>query len=75
MAEEPGAESLIHLLHESNKSWHGVKLNQPDWGHSSHSIALTAEILKNRLYIHWIFNAWHESLDFELPQECGIGIG
>jgi len=71
MAEEPGVESLIQLLRESNKSWHGVKLNQPDWSHSSHSIALTAEILKNRVFIHWILNAWREPLDFELPKECG----
>jgi glycogen operon protein len=71
MAEEPGAKSLVQLLRQSNKSWHGVKLNQPDWSRSSHSIALTAEILKNRLYIHWILNAWWEPLDFELPAECG----
>ena len=71
MAEEPGAESLIQLLSESEKSWHGVKLNQPDWSHSSHSIALTAEILKNRVFIHWIINAWREPLDFELPEARG----
>jgi glycogen operon protein len=71
MAEEPGAESLVHLLRESKKSWHGVKLNQPDWSDSSQSLALTAEIIKGRLYIHWILNAWSEPLDFELPAECG----
>jgi isoamylase len=71
MAEGARVESLIQLLRESSKSWHGVKLNQPDWGHSSHSIALTAEILKNRLVIHWILNAWREPLDFELPGGCG----
>src|SRR5580693_1526225 len=49
MAEEPGAESLIHLLRESDKSWHGVKLNQPDWSHSSHSIALTAGMLEKQV--------------------------
>ena len=69
LAGKPGAESLIRLLRESNKSWHGVKLNQPDWSHSSHSIALTAEILKDRIFIHWILNAWREPLDFELPRE------
>jgi isoamylase len=71
MAEGPAEVSLIQLLRESTRSWHGVKLNQPDWSHSSHSIALTAEILKNRLFIHWILNAWREPLDFELPKECG----
>ena len=47
------------------------QLNQPDWSHSSHSIALTAEIVRNKLFIHWILNAWREPLDFELPTECG----
>jgi glycogen operon protein len=70
-AEEQGAESLIQLLRESNKSWHGVKLNQPDWSHSSHSIALTAEILKKQVVVHWILNAWQEPLDFELPKQFG----
>ena len=27
--------------------------------------------MKNRLFIHWILNAWREPLDFELPKECG----
>jgi glycogen operon protein len=71
MAEEPGAESLIHLLRESDKSWHGVKLNQPDWSRSSHTIALTAGMLEHRVFIHWIFNAWREPLYFELPKEYG----
>jgi len=70
-AEEPGTESLIHLLGESNKSWHGVKPNQPDWSPSSHSIALTAEIVRKKLFIHWILNGWQEPLDFELPADCG----
>jgi len=68
--EGPGSKTLNHWLRESNKSWHGVKLNQPDWSHSSHSIALTAEIVKDRLFIHWILNAWREPLDFELPKGC-----
>jgi len=71
MAGEAGTETLIHFLRESDKSWHGVKLNQPDWSHSSHSIALTAEIVKDRLFIHWMLNAWREPLDFELPPACG----
>ena len=71
MAEETGGESLIHLLRESDKSWHGVKLDQPDWSHSSHSIALTAGMLENKVFIHWILNAWREPLHFELPKEYG----
>jgi glycogen operon protein len=65
------AKPLLELLRESDKSWHGVRLNEPDWSPSSHSIALTAEILKNRVFIHWILNAWREPLDFALPRQCG----
>jgi isoamylase len=49
-------ESLTQLLREAKKAWHGVKLNQPDWGRSSHSLALTSEIeiTGGRLLVHWI---------------------
>lgn len=71
LAEGPDIESLSQLLRGSSKSWHGVKLNQPDWSGASHSIALTAEMVKNQIFVHWILNAWREPLDFELPGECG----
>lgn len=48
--------------------WHGVRLDQPDWSHFSHSIALT---LNGSPYndddLHIIFNAYWEDLEFELP--------
>ncbi|HJZ58513.1 MAG TPA: hypothetical protein VKE74_26460, partial [Gemmataceae bacterium] len=47
--------------------WHGVKLDQPDWGHSSHSLALTAVMKGERILIHLILNAYWEPLGFELP--------
>jgi len=55
------------LLAEANKAWHGVKLNQPDWGDRSHSIALSAELRKEGLVFHLILNAYWEPLEFELP--------
>jgi isoamylase len=60
-------ETLNQWLRESNKAWHGVRLNQPDWSNWSHSVALSAEIVKERLFVHWILNAYWEPLDFELP--------
>jgi glycogen operon protein len=61
-------ESLTELLRNSKRTWHGVKLNQPDWSHSSHSLAATTEALdKDRLF-HFIFNAYWNALEFELPQ-------
>jgi pullulanase/glycogen debranching enzyme len=46
---------------------HGVKLGQPDWGHSSHSIALSAELKREGILFHLILNAYWEPLEFELP--------
>ncbi|HTX40993.1 MAG TPA: glycogen debranching protein GlgX, partial [Acidobacteriaceae bacterium] len=60
-------ETLNHWLRESKKAWHGVKLNQPDWNTWSHSVALGAEIVEDRYFVHWILNAYWEPLDFELP--------
>ena len=36
--------SLITFLREANHVWHGVRLNQPDWGDCSQSVALGAEL-------------------------------
>jgi len=60
--------NLNQLLHGVNLAWHGVKLNQPDWGESSHSIAFTVELRQEKLLFHVILNAYWEPLDFELPQ-------
>jgi isoamylase len=60
--------SLNQLLRGVNMVWHGIKLNQPDWGENSHSIAFTVEIREERLLFHVIFNAYWQPLDFELPQ-------
>jgi isoamylase len=59
--------SLNRLIREANKAWHGVRLNQPDWGDHSRSVAFTAEIRKDKLLFHLILNAYWEPLNFELP--------
>ncbi len=64
--EEPHV-SLDQLLREAHRAWHGVKLHQPDWQESSHSLAVTAEVRNTRLLVHMILNAYREPLDFELP--------
>jgi glycogen operon protein len=58
--------SLNQLLRGVNLVWHGVKLNQPDWSESSHSIAFTVEV--GELLFHVILNAYWQPLDFELPR-------
>ena len=63
--------SLNQLLEQANFVWHGVKLGQPDWGHYSHSLAVTAENRDAGLVFHLMLNAYWEALDFELPAAGG----
>ena len=60
-------QSLNELLKTANKAWHGTKLNQPDWGDDSHSLALSTEVQSERIFFHLILNAYWEPLTFELP--------
>jgi glycogen operon protein len=62
--------SLNQLIQQASKSWHGVRLHQPDWGDSSRSIAFTAEIRSEKMLVHLIFNAYWDPLDFELPDSA-----
>jgi isoamylase len=59
--------SLNRLIREANKSWHGVREQQPDWGERSLSVALTVELRQDKLLLHLILNAYWEPLEFELP--------
>ena len=59
--------SLNRLIHEARHAWHGVRLNLPDWGSSSRSLALTAEMRGEGLTVHLILNAYWEPLEFEIP--------
>lgn len=59
--------SLSQLLSKAKIVWHGVKVNQPDWSHFSHSIAFTVRSLHEKMEYHFIINAFRESLRFQLP--------
>jgi isoamylase len=59
--------SLNRLVREANQTWHGARLNQPDWSDHSRSVAFTAELRQERLLFHLILNAYWEPLEFELP--------
>jgi glycogen operon protein len=64
--------SLSDMLREAKKAWHGVKVDQPDWGDHSHSVALGGELRSEGLHFHLILNAYWKPLEFELPRpECG----
>jgi glycogen operon protein len=60
-------KSLTQLLRDARKSWHGVKVDQPDWSDWSHSLVFGAELKKEKLLFHLIMNAYWEPLEFELP--------
>ena len=59
--------SLEQVLKGARRVWHGVKLNQPDWGEHSRSIAFSAVLANENMVYHIILNAYWEPLEFELP--------
>jgi isoamylase len=59
--------TLTQLLSGASNSWHGVRLNQPDWSNNSHSVAFSAELQREGLLAYFIFNSYWEPLGFELP--------
>jgi glycogen operon protein len=59
--------TLRELLRHQPVTWHGVKLNAPDWGHESHTLAATTCLLGNQAQVHLITNAYWEALEFEIP--------
>jgi glycogen operon protein len=65
--------SLNTLLRNANKSWHGVKLNEPDWSPYSHAVAFSADMPREKLTIFLILNAYWEPLTFELPPLSNSG--
>jgi glycogen operon protein len=58
---------LKQLLERTRITWHGVRLNEPDWSDHSHSLAFTLNSFCNRFLFHAIFNAYWQPLQFELP--------
>ena len=59
--------TLNQLIREAQMTWHGVRLYEPDWRHSSHSVAFTARLTREGILVHAILNAYWEPLEFELP--------
>jgi len=55
---EPGGPEIV---------FHGVRLNQPDWGDDSHSLSFELVNPDKREHLYMILNAYWEPLDFELP--------
>jgi len=64
-------KSLSELLDQAEINWHGVALDQPDWGDSSRALALTIRPLHGHSVLHAMFNAYWEPLTFALPPRNG----
>jgi glycogen operon protein len=72
MDVEDDHQTLTEDLLEARVTWHGVRLNAPDWSPNSHSLGLTvtSDVTRgpNGQYLtHMIFNAYWSALDFDLP--------
>ena len=65
--------ALNLLIRQADLSWDGVRLHEPDWGRSSHSVAFTARAPKEGVHLHVILNAYWEPLEFELPAAADGG--
>jgi len=59
--------TLTEFIGQIRLQWHGVKLNEPDWGPHSHSLAATAWAPRLGATLHWMVNAYWEPLVFEVP--------
>ena len=65
-------KSLNRLIQEANKTWHGTRLNRPDWSDHSRSLAFTAELRREKLSCPLdTEQCYWEPLDFELPPPDG----
>jgi isoamylase len=59
--------TLNQLISSAGKEWHGTKLYQPDWSDWSHSLAICGEVKRQKMLFYFLFNAYWEPLNFELP--------
>jgi len=48
-------------------TYHGVKLNKPDFSYYSHSIAIEMQYPKKKEHVLLIYNFYHKKLQFNLP--------
>jgi isoamylase len=63
--------TLEEMLRHQSVTWQGIKLNAPDWGHESHTLAATVHLPDHEVQLHVIANAYWEALDFQIPPPGG----
>jgi isoamylase len=59
--------TLNQLIRQARKTWHGVRIGQPDWSDDSHSLAFEVAVREEGFCVYLILNAYWEPLNFELP--------
>jgi isoamylase len=65
-AHRMNGKSYDAMLHDGI-TYHGVHLNQPDWGYHSHSLAMHLHAIPGDTGLYLITNAYFEPLIFDLP--------
>ncbi|MEO1339986.1 MAG: glycogen debranching enzyme, partial [Cyanobacteria bacterium J06635_13] len=55
------------VSHKPHIIWHGQRLKKPDWSEDSHCLAFSLCHPPSGERLHIIFNAYWETLEFELP--------
>jgi glycogen operon protein len=65
--EKGGQTTLEDYLSKSRIEWHGAEIGKPDWGSSSHSLALSLHNLAGTQVRYIAINAYWEPLEFALP--------
>jgi glycogen operon protein len=68
---ESGQITLEDYLSKAHIEWHGVEIGKPDWGESSHSLALSLHNLAATQMRFIAINAYWNPLEFELPPVAG----
>jgi glycogen operon protein len=69
-AHEEARLSLEEILAAARKTWHGVRLGEPDWADHSHSLALQVAV-GGGPELMVILNAYWQPLEFALPPPEG----
>ncbi len=60
-------QTLNQIFARFEIKFHGVRLDQPTWSDADRSLALTVQDPEGGVFGYFIFNAYGESLEFELP--------
>lgn len=66
--QKESSATLNLFFQQLHIEYHGIKLNQPDWGADSHSLAILIAKLQRPYVIYFIFNSYWQPLEFELPE-------